>query len=103
MDSVSALAQIMLCRDSPHFAISVIPSSIYITSDIALLRLTFIVSRFDFDCYSTHLACHVPCDSATHHMSPSTSFALISFSLRFSLDSLSSTLRANFHLLASSA
>ena len=49
--SVSALARIMLYRDSPHLAIcSVIPSSMYITSDIALLRLTFIVSRFDFDC-----------------------------------------------------
>ena len=79
MDSVSALAQIMSGRDSPYF---VIPSSIYITSDIAILSLIFIVSQFDFDYITRVRISRVTCLATAPRVAlPSSLSALISFSL----------------------
>ena len=79
MDSVSALAQIMLGHDSPYF---VILSSIYITSDIGIMCLIFIVSQFDFDYITRVRISRVTCLATAPRVAlPSSSSAMISFSL----------------------
>ena len=79
-------------RNVPHFTISSLilfsltRFFLITSSDTALLSLTFIVARFDFDCaqLSTHFGCHVPSDSGHSHAS-----LVSSFELSLSLDSRS--------------